>query len=180
MDEALRRCLEMVQSGVPEAFTDLAELYRPLVLSLVDSFLPSMPAGSLGREDLVQESNIALYRAATRYDLEQNKVTFGLYAKVCIKNHLVSTLRRQRRLAKKLPIPAKTEPSDTQSELIALRRNLGYNDLLTEYEKQVLTLRIENYSYKEIAEKLAKDPKSIDNALCRIRSKIRRVAKRSN
>lgn len=176
MDESLLQCLKKVQSGAPGAFAELSAQYRPLVLSLVDSFLPSMPLASLSREDLVQEANIALYRAAMRFHLEQEQVTFGLYAKVCIKNRLVSTLRRQRRLAKKPPkVAPDTEPS-TKTDLVTLRRD--YGQLLTDYEKQVLALRIESYSYKEIAAKLATDPKSVDNALCRIRSKIRKEKKR--
>ncbi len=176
MDESLLRCLETVQSGAPGAFAELSELYRPLVFSLVDSFLSSMPPGTLGREDLIQEANIALYRAAMKFNLGQEQVTFGLFAKVCIKNRLVSTLRRQRRLAKKPPKVVSEASSSAKTDLIALRRD--YGTLLTDYEKQVLALRIESYSYKEIATKLATDPKSVDNALCRIRSKIRKAGKR--
>ena len=47
--------------------------------------------------------------------------------------------------------------------------------LLTRYEEQVLALRLQNYSYKEIAEKLSADPKSVDNALYRIRRKLRQA-----
>lgn len=178
MDESLQHCLEMVQSGAPAAFAELSELYRPLVHSLADSFFPSFPPGTLGWDDLVQEANIALYRAAIKFDLKQEQVTFGLFAKVCIKNRLVSALRRQRRLAKKPPKALHETQSTAKANLIALQQEC--TELLTDYENQVFALRIENYSYKEIAKKLATDPKSVDNALCRIRAKIRKAGKRSD
>jgi RNA polymerase sporulation-specific sigma factor len=163
-----------VRKDVPEAFTTLTEQYRPLILSMAESFLVSMPKDSLALEDLVQEATIALYKAACRYDLEQSKVTFGLYAKICIRNHLVSTLRRQIRFAKKTkpkePLPG-TEGNAVKWESVAEQ----LSGLLTRYEEQVLALRLQNYSYKEIAERLSADPKSVDNALYRIRRKLRQA-----
>ena len=160
----------MVQNGTQGAFTTLCDQYRPLVLSLVDHFLPLLPDRTLGHDDLVQEANIALYRAAMRFDLAQDKVTFGLFAKVCIRNRLVSVLRRQRRLAKAQKVPKQPSPA-RDVWLHSLYDEI--RPLLTDYEEQVLRLRIENYSYKEIAQTLEKDPKSVDNAMCRIRQKIK-------
>ncbi|HBH92822.1 MAG TPA: RNA polymerase subunit sigma-70, partial [Bacteroides sp.] len=45
---------------------------------------------------------------------------------------------------------------------------------LSEYEKQVLDLYIDGNDYVAIARLLNKQPKSVDNALQRIRSKIRK------
>ena len=44
---------------------------------------------------------------------------------------------------------------------------------LTDFEQQVFELKLASFSYKEIAEILEKDLKSVDNALQRIRSKAR-------
>ena len=46
-------------------------------------------------------------------------------------------------------------------------------DLLTDFEQQVFELRNNGFNYKEIGEILDRDPKSIDNALQRIRNKIK-------
>ena len=177
MDDSLLDCLRGVQSGAQGAFASLQEKYRPLVLSLVDSFLASMPAGSIGRDDLIQEADIALYRAAIRYDTTQDKVTFGLFAKVCIRNRLVSTLRRQKRLAKK---PPAVKPAANTADISPERLPQALLNLLTPYEQQVLRLRAESYSYKEIAARLSTDPKSVDNALCRIRQKLKGAKSQSN
>lgn len=49
----------------------------------------------------------------------------------------------------------------------------GVNDKLSSFEKSVLKIYIEGYNYIEIAKKLKKDPKSIDNALNRIKIKLK-------
>ena len=46
---------------------------------------------------------------------------------------------------------------------------------LSKFEYQVLELYLKGYDYTQIAEKLGKQPKAIDNALQRIRSKVREV-----
>ena len=50
-------------------------------------------------------------------------------------------------------------------------------DKLTDLEEQVFTLLISGFKYKEIAEILDKDGKSIDNAIQRIKVKIKNVLK---
>ncbi len=173
MDENLAECLAFVRSGDPGAFSRLAEQYRPLVLSLVESFLSSMPPDSIGREDLIQEANIALYRAAIAYNTQQTNVTFGLFAKVCIRNRLISALRKQFKTAKKGTNHPGTPTQSSKDEIDWNSLKEQFDGILTKYEEQVLNLRLSNYSYKEIAEILKTDPKSIDNALYRIRRKLR-------
>ena len=178
MDEKLTQCLQKVKDGAPGAFDDLSLLYRPLILNLVDRFESSMPPGTLAREDLVQEATLALYKAATAFDAEQSAVTFGLYAKICIKNRLISALRKQKRISKKQKMLSEVpSPSSTSAEFDFALLKAQFKDLLTRYEEQVLTLRLRGLSYKEIAQALNKDPKSIDNALCRIRAKVRAAKK---
>ena len=83
----------------------------------------------------------------------------------------MSTLRRQIRFAKKTkpkkPL-AENEGNAVKWESVAEQ----FSGLLTRYEEQVLALRLQNYSYKEIAERLSADPKSVDNALTRLRRKL--------
>lgn len=51
--------------------------------------------------------------------------------------------------------------------------NKHINSELSDFERQVLRLYVSGLSYTEIAEKLQKDPKSIDNALSRIKIKLK-------
>ena len=80
-----------------EAFARLQAAYTPLLRAEVDSFRQDPAMAEIDREDLLQEASIVLLRAARRFDLEQDKVTFGLYLTSCLRNALVSQLRRARR-----------------------------------------------------------------------------------
>ena len=71
-------------------------------------------------------------------------------------------------------------PSSTLSpeETVISKENIAeihnkIEKLLSGFEKQVLSLYIEGLNYVEIAGKLKKEPKSIDNALSRIKSKLK-------
>ena len=48
---------------------------------------------------------------------------------------------------------------------------------LTSFEECVFKLKVQNFEYKEIADILEKDPKSIDNAIQRIKTKIKELYK---
>ena len=50
---------------------------------------------------------------------------------------------------------------------------------LTNLEEEVFVMRINGFNYKEIAELLEKDPKAIDNALQRIKSKLKKYLEKS-
>ena len=46
--------------------------------------------------------------------------------------------------------------------------------VLTDFEMQVFELKINDFGYREIAEVLDKEPKAIDNALQRIKVKLKK------
>ncbi|MBQ7364263.1 MAG: helix-turn-helix domain-containing protein [Clostridia bacterium] len=80
--------LKAIQSGNENAFAELLSQYQPLIQKMAQSFLNVCP--ELDREDLIQEASLALSNAAKHYRLDETGVTFGLYAKICIKNRLIS------------------------------------------------------------------------------------------
>ena len=69
---------------------------------------------------------------------------------------------------------------ETPEEIMISRENVigmheRIKERLSKFEYQVLELYLKGYDYTQIAEKLGKQPKAIDNALQRIRSKVREV-----
>ena len=48
---------------------------------------------------------------------------------------------------------------------------------LTDFEKQVFELMLSYFNYKEIADMLDKEPKQVDNAIQRIKVKVKSVIK---
>lgn len=172
MDDRLYRMIESLQKGDEQSLEEICKTYQPLLDSSVQSFFDTCPGSD--KDDLAQEAVMALYKAARSYRLGQDKVTFGLYAQICIRNRLISFRRKQ--MSAQRPKPVKTTPShrdflsrvdwespDTQKMLVCL----------SFLEKKVLRLYVERCSYREIAESLSLSVKSVDNAIYRIRRKLK-------
>lgn len=162
-----------MQSGDDSGFERLCEIYRPLIESLVATAreLCCDVGGEI--DDLRQEAAIALYKAANAYDLSCSAVTFGLFAKICVKNRLISYRRKLIKTSggrSSTPVVTKTPRARRFSEY-ALPE--GTIDLLSSYEQSVWRLYASGTSYAEMARKLGRNEKSIENAVYRIRAKLK-------
>ncbi|MBR2987130.1 MAG: sigma-70 family RNA polymerase sigma factor [Clostridia bacterium] len=171
--KGLTELLLAVQNGDEAAFADLLKTYDPLIEAQARIFSKTCP--EMDAEDLKQEASLAFYKAAKTYRTEEvDKVTFGLYAKTCIRNRLTSVYRKHKTKLKReqKEKEAKMEASFkfTPEECIAI---LSKNKA-TPLESRVFTLfYAEERSYSEIALELQISVKSVDNALYRIKKKIR-------
>ena len=175
LEDLIRR----VRIGDPAAFPALLEAYGGLIGASVARYGVDLQAAD--REDLRQTALLALYRAALNYDLTQSEVEFGLYAKVCVDNALVSQLRLLRRPADE-PLPedflgeGKDDPATLllADEAVALLR-ARIRAVLSPYENRVWDLYLTGHSAAAIAAILAKTPRSVENAVYRIRRKLRQA-----
>ena len=79
-----------IQKGSSGAFVKLSEKYAPLLESETLRYVDSLSGADY--DDLRQGALVSLYRAALSYRPDKG-VTFGLYAKICISNALISYLR---------------------------------------------------------------------------------------
>ena len=176
MDKALYEKLLAVKKGDDPAFSSLCEDYGALIESMTQSFLESCP--DMDKDDLRQEARMALYRAAMRFSLDQDGVTFGLYAKICIRNKLISVRRKYttqsklktKRNAEAVAVLVDVTPSTPRRTLLTEEAML----LLSPFEQKVFALYAQKCSYSEIARTLSRSEKSIDNAIYRIKSKLRK------
>ncbi len=163
------------KSGDESAFAELTKQYAPLIDSMTGKYL-RLFEGAEDYEDLRQEAVLAFYRAVCSYDPDRAAVSFGLYAKICLRNRMVSLLRKNHSEKKHNTTAAKLEETATlppryPSELRALSETAAR--LLTPYEKTVLFLYLDGKSYREIALSLGRTEKSVDNALFRAKSKLK-------
>ena len=135
--------------------------------------------------DFRQEAVMALYKAAMTFDLDQEKVTFGLYAKICIRNALVSVLRSENKEPPRGIEPA-AEIADPRGDFPSnqlldsyLEKEFGKellaeaSEKLSPYEFRVFRGRTEGKKISEIAEETGRSVRSVNNALYRLRSKLR-------
>jgi len=181
MNEELHNLIIRAKNGDTSAFSELSVMYSPLIGRTIDSFIRAKGISENDKDDLRQEASIALFNAIENFDLSQNKVTFGLYAKICIKNRLISLLRKRQRQIKILERTSiKTFHSAERGEFQyegphRSDAQLEYaKQVLSPYEYQVFSLYIQDLSYREIAKRLNRTEKSVDNALSRIKKKIKR------
>lgn len=173
--------LNGVKNGDRAAFEALLCDYEPLILSECSALLGNFSEYREDREEMVQEGRLALYNAALKYE-QSDKVTFGLYAKICIRNRLISYIRklgaakrRRDRLAEKTE---KGSSSSAEELAISLENSMVLKELLdneaSDYEKAVFSLYLQKKSYAEIADRLGKDEKSVANAICRVKAKLKK------
>ena len=173
----------MAVNGDREAEEELAERYLRLVRACAR---PLFLAGG-DSEDLLS--------AIRQYD-PAGSANFRTFAEHCIKMRLYSAIKSASRL-KHFPLndgisfEQLSEESGanisafpelfrrTPEELVLARENKeelysAFLQCLSKFEIKVLDLYLDGLSYREIADKLGKSAKSIDNAVQRVRKKLAR------
>ena len=180
--------LEKVKAGSDDAFAQLAEKYRTVTEALVSSFIGTSDRDEdpdTLADDLRQEARLALYRAAKNYDAEGDgkAVTFGLYAKICIKNALISDSRRRERHRRKMErlrrtVTQGTDRSDNAAEAVMSRMELDEvtrraDMILSPYEMRIFRELTKGRSAKDIAPEIGRSAKSVNNAIYRIKVKLK-------
>lgn len=179
MDFELNNLLSKVKEGNESAFDDLCEKYNALLVSSSDRYYEmTVSESGISVEDFRQEAILALFRAARTYDLDQSAVTFGLYAKTCIRNALVSLLRKT---AKKIRTVKNADErpvvNDPLSGIISRESIEEMTDKLSSifspFEYKVFMRFAEGKRPAQIAKEFGKSAKSVSNALFRAREKIK-------
>lgn len=180
---ALSELILKARNGDQEAFEELLNQYTPLIRSMTSQFCKEL--SSQDCEDVRQEALVAFYNAIKNYHVEQKHVQFGLYAKDCIRNRLVSHLRTLKKHGNVILVDAEDAPSLTaeatdpakrlmdEEAYLALYRQV--KQTLSEYENRVWWLFLSGRTAKEIAISLQTEERSVQNALYRIRRKLRSV-----
>ena len=172
------------QADDREAMDALLLRYDPLIRSMSARFTAE-DATAQDREDLVQEATILFCEAVMSFDVRQEDVELGLYARICIKNGLVSLLRKQSRRFPTVSLEeggmdeVHDEAQDPARQLIdresseALCRVI--EETLSPYENRIWWLYLSGCTAAEIAGIVGKDDRSVQNAVYRIRKKLRAV-----
>lgn len=174
----------LVRQGDPEAFVELSARYMGLIRSKAALFTgPAVPEP----EDLLQEGFLGLYAAALGYQ-EDCRASFGTYAGTCVYHQMVTAVRSNatagnRTLNLALPLEQAgdlPEAAYSPQDLVEIREQLDslWRRLdLTALERRVLLLYLGGCKRTEIQEKEGIRLKAFDNALYRIRTKLRRNEK---
>ena len=172
----LIRLIEATRGGDDSAFSELVSLYTPMLNKVVSGFV----GPTLRHDEAFSEACVALHRAAMSYDLcRVGEVTFGLYARICVYRRVSDLSEKNMRCLPTVDVDvdAIVSYSNIEQRLVGRERMAEYmkkaRGLLSEYEYQVFTLYVEGYSSLEIAEKLNRPVKSVDNAKGRLIKHLR-------
>ncbi len=186
--------VEMARTGDERAEDFLLKKYKDFVRSKARAYF--LVGGD--SDDLIQEGMIGLYNAISHYD-ESKASSFMTYAAICINNKLLSAVSADNRkkneplngyvslysvitddtgeeasLSDVLPDTDNVNPENIilneEQEKLAKKRLLGK---LSKLEKEILSYYLEGMSYSEIAGIIGRPEKSVDNAIQRIRSKMK-------
>lgn len=172
------------RAGDQTAFEDLLKGYDVLFQNLMNRFQVSLDE----KEDVYQELSLVFYNAVLSYDLEQKEVTFGLYSKICMQNALITQLNRAKRKndmvsqieyvgedIEKLDDGVLDPSSETVSRETLENMYKKIDQALSPFESIVWQMYLTESGNKSIAKALGKSEKSIENAIFRIKRKLRDV-----
>jgi len=175
---------EKAKLGDNEAFSALVVRYVFTVKSRVNHYNGS----GIDPEDLAQEGTIGLMSAVRSFDKSLN-TTFRTFAWLCIDRSIISAVKASLR-KKQIPKASLVSMDDNdfnvsfldgadnpetmiiENEDIKLLEQ-KINQLLSSFERDVLRLYLNGKSYVEIAVCLHSTPKSVNNALQRVRLKLK-------
>ncbi|MCI9272684.1 MAG: sigma-70 family RNA polymerase sigma factor [Clostridiales bacterium] len=180
---------QRLRQGEKRAFDALVTRYASLIRRKASAYRQT----GLEEEDLIQEAVLGLLSAAESYD-DQAGASFRTFAGLCIERRLLTACRSAAR-QKHIPLNQYVSLNDeidrklVESQLASIdlmnpenlvisredmeRERRRIEQTLSGLEFKVLALYLSGRTYEEIAEKLTVSPKAVDNALQRIRRKLR-------
>ena len=189
VDEGLVR---RARGGAQQAMDQIISRYRGFVRLKASAYF--LAGGD--SEDLIQEGLIGLFKAVRDYRPER-EASFRSFAELCVTRQIITAIKTAARnkhsplntyvsfsntragseqettLADVLPDDPVTDPINqaiSTEELTSLIECLGR--VLSPLEREVLAMYLEGRSYEEVAERLECNPKSVDNALQRVKRKV--------
>ncbi len=187
-----------LRDGDARAIEVIIDRYKELVRKKAGS----MFILGADRDDLIQEGMIGLYNAVRDYDAGRD-ASFYTFADLCVSRQMYKAVEAGNRkkhapLNSYVSIYDDEKGSDTTGDGSALLEKIlsetgkspedmvidreqtqileqKIYDSLSDFERKVLNLRLTGLEYTDIARILGRDAKSTDNALSRIKAKVRKI-----
>ncbi len=169
------------QKGNTEAIDEIIERCSYIVRNMSRRYF--LMGGE--NEDLYQEGFMGLIKAAKTYRADGGS-PFKSYAFLCVQSSVITAVKKyagnkNKVLNDGLPLSeALSEATDDPEELVIQGENRqeflsGIEKKLSAFERQVLSMYLSGMSYREMEEQTGRELKQIDNALQRIRNKIKKL-----
>ena len=158
-----------------QAVTELLVRYKWIVESEARKFAKT----SSDFDDFVQEGMLGLLSAIRTFSCDR-QVKFSTYASRCIRNRMINAVKQGENSANPFSDEEAYDihPGPEDEFLLkeqAAETSRKLQELLTKLEKETLFLFLRGYSYEQTAEKLGTSRKAVDNALQRVRKKLKLI-----
>ncbi len=184
LDEEL---VALAKDDKGKPFEILTVKYDKVIRSVVNKYF----CLDADRDDLYQVGLIALSNAVDNYN---NSFNFQTFAYTCIQNKVLSALRsknskKNQALKNYIPLSGYGDGDMDKTEVLVDSKigpeeffidneskdeiELSIKETLSKLEYKIFALHIQGFSYEEIGNKIGKSTKSVDNAIQRIRKKLR-------
>ena len=172
-DECLALIRDM-RAGKEEAFSELLSMYTPMLKSVLSKYTSSS-------DEYFSDASMALYKAALSFDLSQDSVTFGLYAKICVTHRVLDLLKQigkdDRELLSESDVDTIAVSDGTLQRLVReeeLTRLCALShSILSELEYNVFLQWLHGERTADIASQLGITLKACENAKSRVITKLR-------
>ena len=194
--------LHLISDNNEEANEIICKKYEPVISYYAKKNCAFVEGKGLDYNDLYQEGLIGLLNAIENFK-EQKDIKFSTFAFLCINRKIITAVKNANRkkhsvLNESYSLDYKRNEEDQRGLDNVLSDNIGgledllvskedneffnkrLNEELTDFERMVYDLRINNFSYEEIAQTLQKTQKSISGALERIRLKLKKILNEIN
>ncbi len=186
--------IALAKQGRPDAYDRIVKRYHGFVRLKASSYF--LIGGDA--DDLVQEGLVGLYKAVRDFRTDRES-SFRNFAELCITRQIITAVKTSTRnkhtplneyvsfsqtpaasggdgdptLDELLPGPTVHDPVNQVISTEELHSLVGcLSSVLSELESSVLSLYLDGRSYEEVAERLACDTKTVDNALQRVKRKV--------
>ena len=184
--------VELAKNGNVTALEYLINKYKNFVRAKARTYFLI----GADREDIIQEGMIGLYKAIRDYRYDR-QASFRAFAEICVTRQMITAIKTATR-QKHIPLNSyislnkpvfdeesertlgevvTTEKEGNPEEMFINQENLmdiesTMQRILSPLEQDVVNLYLEGKSYTEIAQKLGRHVKSVDNALQRVKRKL--------
>lgn len=191
--------INLAKNGDEQAQETIFNSYKQLVSYVARHYF--LIGGD--QDDMIQEGMIGLYKAISSYDANKN-TNFSAYAKTLIERQVINAIKSDSALKHHVLNQSfalnnqgfiKYDEDEECAFLVPSNKETPENivlsseetkdiatkivKVLSEYELKVLKLYLKGLSYNDIAVKIGATPKSVDNALNRIKTKLQFLKERN-
>lgn len=191
--------VDAAQRGDQRASCELVKKYRPLIRCKARTYY----LVGADRDDIMQEGMIGLFKAIRDYD-PSRQASFHSFAELCVTRQIITAVKSATRrkhsplngyISLSRPASAEDEGERLLSDILAAKEvcdpaeivigawetnfiRTGVVEALSGFEADVLRLYTVGQSYQQIADKLGRHTKAVDNALQRVKRKMEVQIKR--